>query len=427
MIGLIGLIVLGNGNIVGDPPRYRHPAFFLWESDESRQQPVVRTTTTSLEHAVRLSFHRPDSLTGGDNVTQIVSIRNHHGFIAETDGVHADFDTGAGTPPEGTSSDWIHFDTGEETAFPSPLTVFYCRPTGQSTELPGGYMWIVVREDADVGEPPVRKRAIYHLRIDLRKRIATGDGPIDTRLVYGEPNDDGWYANANGMLRYVNFNPWIYKGGLFVGNMPVATGDGSGKARSQFWFADLDEDDEEHLQFMNFSVAHMGPPKFSDTSLPTELKHQGEVSIGLWAGVEQQGHTGVTESTATWENRWVLSGDPWPPEAGSSPAGVELPVWTEDSEDYLNFPLTLVDNFEEGLGSMTHKDNAFTRLFLALVDEAAFTNARWRYFVSKESGVHAWKFGPEATSLDLKPRQWAAVLGYGEYTESTLTSLRGKR
>lgn len=416
MIGLIGLLVLGNTNLATDP-RDRDSAFFLRLVDESRSHNVTRPGVQVSAHALKLTFARPDYFIEGETQGQVISIRNHHGFAADTDDVHSGFDDQAGTPPEGSDTDWIHFEV--DTVAPSPVVVFYCRPNSEATELPGGYIWIVVREDADVGtDPVVRRRGIYHLRIDLRKRIVTGDGPIDTRLVYGEPNDDGWYANANGMLRYVNFNPWIYKGGLFVGNMPMATGDGSGKARSQFWFEELDEDDEDHLQFMNFSLAHAGAPPMSTESLPSNLNHKGEVRIGLWAGIEQEGHTGVTESTATWENRWELTGDPWPT---GTPGGILFPEWNPPTTplNYTNFPLSVVN---QDTGGMTHKTNAFDRLFLALVDESTFSDARWRYFISKESAHNGWPANSGFYSQDLKPRQWAAVLGYGDYTESTASS-----
>jgi hypothetical protein len=421
MTTLAALLLLWSSSF--DDPRNRRVEFHLAGVEESKSwHDVARTGGVSHNvHALKLTIKRIGFFNDNDDHDVYISIRNHHGFgSVDPELLTAGYDDVAGTPPEGTSQDWFHYTPN--TNFNAGVVVYYCRPTSQSTELPAGHIWVVIREDATGSEPD--KRAIYKLRIDLRKRIVTGDGPIDTRLVYGEPNDEGWYANANGMLRYVNFNPWIYKGGLFVGNMPTATGDGSGKSRSQFWFDNLSQDDEDYLQFMNFSLAHVGPPAFSNENFPSHLNHKGEVSIGLWAGVEQQGHTGVTESTATWENRWVLSGNPWPPESGNDPAGVQLPAWTAGSENYLNFPLSLVDPES---AAMTHKDDAFTRLFLALANEAAFTDARWRYFVSKESAHNGWPANSGFQSQDLKPRQWAAVLGYGGYTVTDLESQRGMR
>lgn len=404
-------------------PRERYPQFCVSLLEESRRHSVDRSGTTSDNvHALKLVFSRTDHFVTGNNPIHRISIRNHHGFDADPGNIANGFDTDSGATPDGSStSDWICLTPQTLT----PVVIFYCRESSQATELPAGPIWIVVRDEADYGTG--RKRGVYKLRIDLRKRIVTGDAPVDTRLVYGEPNDDGWYANANGMLRYVNFDPWVYKGGMFVGNMPMATGDGSGKSRSQFWFDALSNDDQTYLQFMNFSVAHVGPPAMSTENLPGSLNHKGDVWIGAWAGAEQQGFTGITESTATWENRWDLSGSAWPPSNNPEtiPPGVKFDAWSTNSvKDYANFQLTTVS----GTGTMTHNSNAFTKTVLALIEESTFTDARWRYFISKESAHNGWPANSGFQSQDLKPRQWAAVLGYGEYIETTIgTEEQAKR
>lgn len=389
-----------------DDPRVRKPEFHLADAAESAKwASVARPSGLSNNvHGLMLTFKRTAFFNENDNHVVVISIRNHHGFLSEdTDNLTAGYDPFAGTPPEGTTDDWFHFTTNTN-SYP-PIDVVYCRPTPQSTELPAGHIWVVVREDATGAAN--NTRAIYKLRLDLRKRIVTGDAPVDSRLVYGEPNDEGWYANANGMLRYVNFNPWTYRGGMFVGNMPMATGDGSGKSRSQFWFDALSNDDETYLQFMNFSVAHVGAPPIPFANPPETLDPTGSVDIGMWPGTEQSGHTGILEDEATWENKWVLS--------GAAYSAVDLPAWTPGNSNYANFPLTKVVD-----AAKSHCTNAFQRLFLALIDESTFTDARWRYFISKESAHNGWPSNSGFYSQDLKPRQWAAVLGYGEYTSAAL-------
>lgn len=412
MITLASMLLLGA--TVQTDPRNRYPEFFVQLAEESRFCSVDRTgATTNNTHALKLTFGRTANFVTGDHAEHRISIRKHHGFDADTSSISDGFDTFSGSPPDGSSpNDWICLTPQTLT----PVVIFYCRETAQAAELPAGPIWIVVRDEADFGTG--RKRGVYRLRIDLRKRVVTGDAPIDTRLVYGEPNDDGWYANANGMLRYVNFDPWVYKGGMFVGNMPMATGDGSGKARSQYWFDALTNDDQDYLQFMNFSVAHAGAPAMSTQNLPGTLNHKGAVRIGAWAGSEQQSFQGITESTATWENRWNLSGNAWPPspDPETIPPGVLFNEWSTNSTmDYANFQLSSVSS----TGTMTHNSNAFTKTVLALIEESTFTDARWRYFISKESAYNGWPSNSGFYSQDLKPRQWAAVLGYGEYTETT--------
>jgi len=68
------------------------------------------------------------------------------------------------------------------------------------------------------------------------RKLMQDASSIDTRKVYGQPMLTGELtADPNAPLRSVTFNPWLHKGGLFVGNMPNGSNDLSGTSRIQIY------------------------------------------------------------------------------------------------------------------------------------------------------------------------------------------------
>jgi len=68
-------------------------------------------------------------------------------------------------------------------------------------------------------------------------RVPTTVVSVDSRKMYGSPNAAGEVPgdqrDANSPLHDVNFNNWVFRGGVFVGNSPFQSNDQSGTSRMQ--------------------------------------------------------------------------------------------------------------------------------------------------------------------------------------------------
>lgn len=128
------------------------------------------------------------------------------------------------------------------------------------------------------------------VRVDIGK-IACYYSSIDTRMLYGQPNIDGILPgnDPNAEQRNLNFYPWIYRGGLFVGRGPTSK-DQSGVARIQLY-------PESTFGSHNFAVVAMydlGAPASSGT-----LKLEASVPS------KSDSHISTAYTGVTWATRWL--------------------------------------------------------------------------------------------------------------------------
>lgn len=217
--------------------------------------------------------------------------------------------------------------------------------------------------------------------LDLTK-LSCSDASIDTRKGYGQPNLDGELpGDPNADLTNLNFANWHYKGGLFVGNMPAASGDLSGMARLQLLVPSGGQGD---VRLATLSVFDLGSP--TNASAP---------QIGLYLPSSSDPNLSTSQATLTWANKWTIeprTSPSSPPDDSKDP--ISYVTFSGSGGDYANFPL----NRENALPATM----SLSKICLAMTVESESSGPFWRYFGSGEY-QSAFSIFP---SNDCAPRVW---------------------
>jgi hypothetical protein len=236
-----------------------------------------------------------------------------------------------------------------------------------------------------------------HQRYDLNleKLMCTSMGAsIDTRKAHGQPNLEGELpGDANAEAANVNFANWIWKGGLFAGNIPITTGDQSGLSRMQF--RSTTSDGSGTLLFAVMTLFYLGSPAGST----------GNVTFGAYVPASSDSNLNQAESGLTWANRWNILPEP-PPQSPSnsdwSKHALKTIEFTSSSATQQYYNWGLKSTASGAPVPWTHKS-----VCLAIDDETHInqtTFRAWRYFASRQyESDH-----PESSSnKDWAPRIWA--------------------
>ena len=425
MISALVGIVLGTAGLPTVETKSLH--LFLEQAQETGS---LLTGQSTFGHVLYLTFrHYGRKYGDADECDPMLAIRSPgvvHALGGQTDPeIHSGFDHDTGnTDPSGT---WTHVhlaSMGVPGESGQTLQVYIGVDQGESLDPES--LGIAYIERARYGSSWSR----YYYLADYRiyKQEADGDGPIDSRFMYGAYNDTWDTIDPNGELRNPIFNPWSFRGGLFVGSMAHETGDRSRTARTQLWFPALSgqyaEHDLENVACAHVSLFHLGfwpiPPTENipnDTDLRPWLGLDDGIS--LYAGPSS---TSVTESTANWGNKW----SPGTTGYDNDTFGAWDPTSSGSSKrDYMNWQFTTAAKNTEGTDvSVTYPGDALRRVILMLKGESSVESAgvsRWRYFVSKEGSAGPFPGGDNSYICydDADPRLWVYCLANGTTHEDT--------
>jgi hypothetical protein len=218
--------------------------------------------------------------------------------------------------------------------------------------------------------------------LDLAK-LSCGDASVDSRRVYGQPNREGQLpGDANAPLRPMNVGSWIYKGGLFAGNMPSFTNDQSGTARLQLY---VPSGGAGTLRLATLSLFDLGSPSTTNGA-----------NLGVYIPSSSDANLNVAEGSVTWDSRWqsVQPQASPPVNYDYSIAPISTQNLTGAGGEYRNFYLYRPDSSPPTM--------AMSRLCVALTDENPNSGPSWRYFSSKEHQVDHSTF----PLTDSAPRVW---------------------
>lgn len=292
-----------------------------------------------------------------------------------------------------------------EPAVPPALTTSVPIQWPSSEILEGGTFRVVVEVerhwwelDSIVTEPPdpnnpsrnvrtltwTEKKQTFYQRcnLDLSKLVG-GDTSVDTRKTYGDPTVAGAIpGDPNQPGINANFAPWLFKGGLFLGNMPPNTNDQSGTARVQLYFDAGGSG--THLG----SIVSIYPVDWVDRS-----GYKSHFDVGVFAPTHADPNSITTETTARWSNRWLMT--------------LGTPVSTMS----IDFPRTGVDDDYE-CAVVPDVPTFGPGLVLALTNEPTEPNlgdTSWFYISSRE--WQATKIKPVGylgfyIPADSRPRIW---------------------
>lgn len=220
--------------------------------------------------------------------------------------------------------------------------------------------WLAFRYIEDINN--------YSYAYSVNKNLATA-ASIDSRRVYGTPNIEGEIpGDANAEQRNVIFYPWIFKGGLFVGNMPEGGADQSGRARIQLTAS---SSTSSSVKLTLLSLFYRGRPSTATNDL--EIR----------AFIPDSGDTNYAQdiTAVDWSKAWTF------PSSG----GVQLTLNSSTPAD---------DYFNVLMGS------ACTKIGIGSVGEGS-GSARWRYFGSK---AYQDQFPSDFPANDSQARIWQVVL-----------------
>lgn len=390
---------------------YRPDFFWLASSREWKDHAYITPDSSQDKHVLHLQFNTEGrKYVGGSSVTRCISVYAPHGFgVGDPGDVESGIDpvlaSASWLPSFISGGTWIHKFINSD----NDVTLAYHKLSG--SELIGDdSLTVIYRETATVSM--VVHTYAYAAKLKVYKQEASGDAPIDSRLIYGSPNETWETVDANGDARNMIFNPWIFRGGLFVGNMPIGTGDRSGMARTQLWFPEITGTyaaaDLENLQFAHVSLMSLGFWPIPTGTVPGDEDDWPwqDLNIGVW-GVDDA--ETETESNAKWSNRWLsaLTGSTGAP----PPISVEaFGDWSSTtSRDFANWRLVEADETD-----VTFDSDAFEKLFLAIEQEEDVVTsiARWRYFVGKEmvAGTYPGGVNTNIPTTDMNPRVWAICI-----------------
>ncbi len=203
----------------------------------------------------------------------------------------------------------------------------------------------------------------YNLR-----RTNADSASIDSRLVYGNPDITGEIqADANASARNPIFNPYIFRGGLFVGNMPYGGTDESGTARLQV-FGDISANSQ--TIWATLTAFYIGYP----SAAPNGAR------IYAFTPADGDGNIGVASNAAMWSTKW-LAGTP--------------------NGSYLDFTTSTAPNAFYNWRLNSPSQTLTVKAALKLENEAS-TSPVWFYFASPtwEAAQTIWP------GNDSRPRVW---------------------
>lgn len=266
------------------------------------------------------------------------------------------------------------------------------------------------------------QEAVY----DLVRDDGFGDGAVDSRRGYGQPNREGQFpADPNAELRNINFGDWTFKGGMFVGNMPSSSGDRSGTSRVQLLRSTV-ANITTPARMMVVTVYQMGSP--------TNIT--GSMDIGLF-GPPSGADLMIEEDEFTWSNKWNVV-----PRA-SIPSGYsyeqdkdpyrKFTVSASDAAGFLSVSLTKVyDVAQTPVGGITpYRTTWSTPIFggiiYALDDEQTKVDANntwWRYIADKEFVSTNFQDVIPTSFVDMAPRIWQFLIeNVGGHNETVSASV----
>jgi hypothetical protein len=228
-------------------------------------------------------------------------------------------------------------------------------------------------------------------RIEKRLSSATA---IDTRRTHGQPNLDGAEpGDPNAPLMEPRFYGWLYRGGMFVGNMPFLSGDQSGLARVQLHTPD-------------------GPaPRLAFLSLLDKGARSGveRPPVGLFIPRADDPNLNFPVEELTWSRGWKIhprQSTQGEPEYDKDPLSVY--ILNPERDEYANFPLN--SKTAGGLHVNPIPPRALTRQCLAIHGEdvaIAQNVVLWRYFAGPAYGTSIP--GVTFPDTDSRPRVWALI------------------
>lgn len=294
------------------------------------------------------------------------------------------------------------------------VTVCYAKPA--LPILPSGVGQVMVTKATLITTPAVPPQTgstsvmsvgQQEVWYSLNRKSGIEDTAVDSRKGYGQPNREGQFpADPNAELRNINFGDWIFKGGMFVGNMPQSTGDRSGTARFQLWEPTI----ETQVPRMTiFTVYQYGKPSHVN----------GAMTIGLYGPLPGP-DVYIGEAGTTWANKWDITPRAAIPSGGS---------FEQNKDPYKKFVLDglmgaglistnitkVYDKMHPSPGNptlmfpkTTWETINYPGLCLALHDEQTLVDqgwSGWRYFVDKEFQPLVQDVIPTAFR-DLAPRLW---------------------
>jgi hypothetical protein len=289
------------------------------------------------------------------------------------------------------------------------VTVCYYKPG--SWKLPSGVGQVMVTQyDHFQGSPGIpagtglQQQEVYY---NISRQDVSGDAAVDSRKGYGQPNREGQFpADPNAELRNVNFGDWVFKGGMFIGNVPSSSGDRSGTSRFQL-FDPLAFSPQDQYTIPRMTVATVY--QAGKTSA-----FSGAMTIGIFAPLTT---TSESESDTTWATKWNIV-----PRASIPSNG----TYEQNKDPWRKF--TIADGDQPGLLSVsmtkvfdaphvvngntiyktTWSTPVFPGLCYALHDEQTLVDSNfsaWRYFADKEFEVVNSDLLP-TSYRDLAPRYW---------------------
>lgn len=231
---------------------------------------------------------------------------------------------------------------------------------------------------------------------DIQKAIPTV-ASIDSRTCYGQPNLDGaLIADANAEARNPSFAGWLFKGGLFAGNMPWQTGDQSGTARVNASFGMPPTQVPENLRMVAFTMFHTGMP----------ASVAGPLQVGAFL------------SSSNPITPWTWDGSQWGVAPRSTPT--VPPDYSQDPISAVTLDSQAVGEYANWSQTVLTPDSRTTPLSVlactvfAVCDEGAFAGAGqagWRYF---SSPAYEAAHPDEPILNDSRPRQWRVFADHEE-------------
>ncbi|MBS1700315.1 MAG: hypothetical protein JST12_01525 [Armatimonadetes bacterium] len=216
---------------------------------------------------------------------------------------------------------------------------------------------------------------------------------MDSRKVYGKANIDGELpGDPNADLTTNVFNPWVFHGGHFVGNLPSSEKDLSGTARTQLSLASADTG---------------GYLAGCITLFPTGLRGSySSGTIGLFKPSSSDSNL-TAGNTANWSNGWTLH-----PGGTQSGAGdfTAAPYYTlsvpsgEENNNYQNWQMPYASKIALSAYGGDGNVRAWQYCALCLTNESS---TAWQYFSTEWTEAITGELFP---LTDSRPRMWKVRL-----------------
>lgn len=216
------------------------------------------------------------------------------------------------------------------------------------------------------------------MTFDIQKLLCE-DASIDSRRIDGVPNAEGQLpgADPNAEHRNLNFNPWFFKGGLFIGKMGLFNGDQSGTARIQLYAEGVIT---EGSRLAVLSMVPLGRPRADISS---------GITVGAFRPAPNDPFLSVSNDTVTWAERWTPTGF-----SGSA----LMTNGTPNPLEYANWQLGISTTGVPAIPGL-----AVQKTGLMLANEDTSPTPVWCYFSSKEHQA----LNPTTFPLnDSRPRIW---------------------